>query len=109
MTSVARSVFMLRTTVATSDTVNVLIALKNNNDEVWLPGNTISLSLSHLAAVFREINASSEHSTNVSVTLIKSFLDDCLEMFDKQTVGDFTLVVVTWMKGDPWNNILSLL
>ena len=59
--------------------------------------------------MFRKINAGSEHSTDVSVTLIKSFLDDCLEMFDKQTGGDFILVVVTWMKGDPWNNILSLL
>merc|ERR1719412_2732446 len=58
VTSVARSVLMLRTTVASSDTIHVLIAL---------------------TAVFRKVNACSEHSTNVSMTLIKSFLDDCLD------------------------------
>ena len=75
---------MLRTTVAPTDPVDVLIALKSEEniiDDASLPANT-----SHLAAVFRKINAGSEHSTDVSVTLIKSFLDDCLEMIDNRLV-----------------------
>ena len=74
---------MLRTTVASSDTIHVLIALEIIT--LIMVMMIATFNLSHLTAVFRKVNACSEHSTNVSMTLIKSFLDDCLEMFDKQT------------------------
>ena len=87
MTRVTRSVFVLRTPIATSDTVNVLIALKIIIILMMMTMMaTLHCNLSHLAAVFRKVNASSKHSTNVSMTLVKSFLDDCLEMFGKQNV-----------------------
>ena len=40
--------------------------------------------LSHLAAVFCEVDPSSKHSANVSMTLIKPFLYNGLQLFDKQ-------------------------
>ena len=75
---------MLRTTVASSDTIHVLIALEIIT--LIMVMMIATFNLSHLTAVFRKVNACSEHSTNVSMTLIKSFLDDCLEMIDNRLV-----------------------
>ena len=33
----------------------------------------------YLAAVFRKVDTSSEHSTDIRVSFIKAFLDDCLK------------------------------
>lgn len=76
---------MLRTTVASSDTIHVLIALEIIT-LIMVMMMIATFNLSHLTAVFRKVNACSEHSTNVSMTLIKSFLDDCLEMIDNRLV-----------------------
>ena len=73
---------MLRTTVASSDTIHVLIALEIIT--LIMVMMIATFNLSHLTAMFRKVNACSEHSTNVSMTLIKSFLDDCLEMIDNR-------------------------
>ena len=75
---------MLRTTVASSDTIHVLIALEIIT--LIMVMMIATFNLSHLTAMFRKVNACSEHSTNVSMTLIKSFLDDCLEMIDNRLV-----------------------
>ena len=79
---------MLRTTVASSDTIHVLIALEIITLIMVMTMMMMiaTFNLSHLTAVFRKVNACSEHSTNVSMTLIKSFLDDCLEMIDNRLV-----------------------
>ena len=33
----------------------------------------------YLAAVFRKVDTSSEHSTDIRVSFIKAFLDNCLK------------------------------
>ena len=67
------------------------------------------VTVSHLAAVLSKIDSSAEHSSNVSVTLIKPFLDDGLQAFSDRLPAVRSYKTVTCMNGDPWNNILSLL
>lgn len=88
MTAVARSVLMLRASVAATNTIHVLIALKieianeMQNDAKNQRNKTIfneALMSIYLAAVFRKVDTSSEHSTDIRVSFIKAFLDNCLK------------------------------
>ena len=79
---------MLRASVAATNTIHVLIALKieianemqnaknQRNKTIF---NEALMSI-YLAAVFRKVDTSSEHSTDIRVSFIKAFLDDCLKV-----------------------------
>ena len=76
---------MLRASVAATNTIHVLIALKieiaNEMQNDAKKQNKIfneALMSIYLAAVFRKVDTSSEHSTDIRVSFIKAFLDDCL-------------------------------
>lgn len=69
MTNIATSIFVGRTSGSTADPVNILIAL---------------------AAVLGEINSCPEHTANVGVSLVESFLNDRVD--ERTTVEKHSLI-----------------
>ena len=71
MTSVARPVLVLRTSVAAANAINILVTLEKKH---YLCTFNI-IGFVYLARVFGEINTGTKHSSYVGVSLIETFLD----------------------------------
>ena len=136
VTTVAASVFVLRTPSAPSNAIYVPLENNDTNDEQrictlkklsdWLLTGCFCLSVQQ--NIFQPWKCSSQnserirtmshqgfspkHSSDVSVSLIKAFLGNSLRkihVISPQKSNKQCLLLATWIKGEPWKSILSLL